>query len=135
MDMLKPRLLVLITMVLVAAASRLIPHPPNLASIRATSIRRQDHGLSARRTLAAPLRSGGQARRGLHHFVRARRGPGVRAAARRGRAGDGADRLAGGGPFPPCSPPPRHRRHAVDNPPFLRLRPPPPYQRAVQDAA
>jgi hypothetical protein len=38
MDMLKPRLLVLIAMVLAAAASRLIPHPPNLASISAIAL-------------------------------------------------------------------------------------------------
>jgi hypothetical protein len=38
MDMLKPRLLALIAMVLVAAASRLIPHPPNLASISAIAL-------------------------------------------------------------------------------------------------
>jgi uncharacterized protein DUF6580 len=38
MDMLKPRLLVLIAMVLAAAGSRLIPHPPNLASISAIAL-------------------------------------------------------------------------------------------------
>jgi hypothetical protein len=38
MDMLKPRLLVVISMVLAAAASRLIPHPPNLASISAIAL-------------------------------------------------------------------------------------------------
>jgi hypothetical protein len=36
--MLKPRLIVLITMVLAAAASRLIPHPPNLTSITAVAL-------------------------------------------------------------------------------------------------
>jgi len=36
--MLKPRLLVVISMVLAAAASRLIPHPPNLASISAIAL-------------------------------------------------------------------------------------------------
>jgi hypothetical protein len=38
MDMLKPRLLVLIAMVLAAALSRIIPHPPNLASISAIAL-------------------------------------------------------------------------------------------------
>jgi hypothetical protein len=38
MDMLKPRLIVLITIVLIAAASRLIPHPPNLTSITAVAL-------------------------------------------------------------------------------------------------
>jgi len=36
--MIRPRLMVLITIVLVAAASRLIPHPPNLASITALAL-------------------------------------------------------------------------------------------------
>ncbi len=34
----KPRLLVLVLMILAAAASRLIPHPPNLASITAVAL-------------------------------------------------------------------------------------------------
>src|ERR1017187_522512 len=38
MDMLKPRLIALITIVLAAAASRLIPHPPNLTSITAVAL-------------------------------------------------------------------------------------------------
>jgi hypothetical protein len=38
MDMFRPRLLMLIAMVLAAAASRLIPHPPNLASISAIAL-------------------------------------------------------------------------------------------------
>src|ERR1035437_6002118 len=38
MDMLKPRLMVLIAIVLAAAGSRLIPHPPNLASISAIAL-------------------------------------------------------------------------------------------------
>jgi hypothetical protein len=36
--MLKPRLIVLITIILIAAASRLIPHPPNLTSITAVAL-------------------------------------------------------------------------------------------------
>ena len=36
--MTKPRLLVLVLMILAAAASRLIPHPPNLASITAVAL-------------------------------------------------------------------------------------------------
>ena len=36
--MLKPRLMVLIAIVLAAAGSRLIPHPPNLASISAITL-------------------------------------------------------------------------------------------------
>ena len=36
--MLKPRLMVLIAMVLAAAASRLIPHPPNLTSVTAVAL-------------------------------------------------------------------------------------------------
>ncbi len=36
--MLKPRLMVLIAIVLAAAGSRLIPHPPNLASISAIAL-------------------------------------------------------------------------------------------------
>src|SRR6266567_7198337 len=36
--MLKPRLLVLISMILVAAASRLIPHPPNVTSLTALAL-------------------------------------------------------------------------------------------------
>jgi hypothetical protein len=36
--MLKPRLIVLIAMVLAAAASRLFPHPPNLTSITAVAL-------------------------------------------------------------------------------------------------
>lgn len=36
--MTKPRLLVLICMILAAAASRLIPHPPNMASITAVAL-------------------------------------------------------------------------------------------------
>jgi hypothetical protein len=38
MDMFKSRLLVLIVMVLAAAASRLIPHPPNLTSVTAVAL-------------------------------------------------------------------------------------------------
>jgi hypothetical protein len=38
MDMLEPRRLVLIAMVVAAAATRLIPHPPNLASISAIAL-------------------------------------------------------------------------------------------------
>ena len=38
MQMLKPRLLVLISMILVAAASRLIPHPPNVTSLTALAL-------------------------------------------------------------------------------------------------
>jgi hypothetical protein len=38
MNMLKPRLIALITIVLAAAASRLIPHPPNLTSITAVAL-------------------------------------------------------------------------------------------------
>src|SRR6266566_178639 len=38
MDMLKPRLMVLLAMVLAAAASRLIPHPPNWTSITAVAL-------------------------------------------------------------------------------------------------
>src|SRR5205085_10901463 len=34
----KPRLVVLVLMILAAAASRLIPHPPNLASITAVAL-------------------------------------------------------------------------------------------------
>jgi hypothetical protein len=36
--MTKPRLIVLVCMILAAAASRLIPHPPNLASITAVAL-------------------------------------------------------------------------------------------------
>jgi hypothetical protein len=36
--MLKPRFLVLISMILVAAASRLIPHPPNVTSLTAVAL-------------------------------------------------------------------------------------------------
>lgn len=36
--MLKPRLLVLISIILVAAASRLIPHPPNVTSLTAVAL-------------------------------------------------------------------------------------------------
>ena len=36
--MTKPRLLVLVCMILAAAASRLIPHPPNMASITAVAL-------------------------------------------------------------------------------------------------
>ena len=85
--------------------------------------------------LAAPVRPGRQARRGLHHAVRARGRSGLRAAGRRGGAGAGADRLAGGVPVHPGHP--RHRlpRQAVDDPPVLRLRQRAADQRAVQDAA
>jgi hypothetical protein len=38
MPMLKPRLLVLISMILLAAASRLIPHPPNVTSLTAVAL-------------------------------------------------------------------------------------------------
>jgi hypothetical protein len=38
MQMLKPRLLVLISVILVAAASRLIPHPPNVTSLTAVAL-------------------------------------------------------------------------------------------------
>jgi hypothetical protein len=38
MDMLKPRLMVLVVVVLAASASRLIPHPPNLTSITAVAL-------------------------------------------------------------------------------------------------
>src|SRR5262249_36468616 len=37
-ELLKPQLMVLIAMVLAAAASRLIPHPPNMASITAVGL-------------------------------------------------------------------------------------------------
>ena len=36
--MLKPRFLVLVSMILVAAASRLIPHPPNMTSLTAAAL-------------------------------------------------------------------------------------------------
>jgi hypothetical protein len=38
MQMLKPRFLVLISMILIAAASRLIPHPPNMTSLTAVAL-------------------------------------------------------------------------------------------------
>jgi hypothetical protein len=38
MQMLKPRFLVLISMILMAAASRLIPHPPNVTSLTAVAL-------------------------------------------------------------------------------------------------
>jgi len=38
MQMLKPRLLVLIFMILAAAATRLIPHPPNMTSLAAIAL-------------------------------------------------------------------------------------------------
>jgi hypothetical protein len=38
MDMRKPRFLVLISLVLIAAASRLIPHPPNMTPIAAVAL-------------------------------------------------------------------------------------------------
>ena len=38
MQMLKPRLLVLVSIVLAAAASRLIPHPPNMTSLTAVAL-------------------------------------------------------------------------------------------------
>ena len=38
MQMLQPRLLILISMILVAAASRLIPHPPNVTSLTALAL-------------------------------------------------------------------------------------------------
>jgi hypothetical protein len=36
--MLKPRILVLVSMILAAAASRLIPHPPNMSSVTAVAL-------------------------------------------------------------------------------------------------
>src|ERR1051326_4121809 len=38
MDMLRPRTMVLIGMILAAALSRLIPHPPNMASVAAVAL-------------------------------------------------------------------------------------------------
>src|SRR5205814_10263694 len=38
MTMLKPRLMLIVTMIAAAAASRLIPHPPNMTSIAAMAL-------------------------------------------------------------------------------------------------
>jgi|ERR1700730_2301508 hypothetical protein len=38
MDMLRPRLVLLISIILLAALSRLIPHPPNMASVTAVAL-------------------------------------------------------------------------------------------------
>ena len=53
--MLAPRMVVLVGMILVAAASRLIPHPPNFASITAVALFAGAYFSSKRLAFLAPL--------------------------------------------------------------------------------
>lgn len=55
MQMLKPRLLVLISMILMAAASRLIPHPPNVTSLTALALFGGAYFLDRRLAFLVPL--------------------------------------------------------------------------------
>jgi hypothetical protein len=55
MDMVKPRLMVLIAIVLAAAASRLIPHPPNMTSITAIALFGGAYFPDKRLTFLVPL--------------------------------------------------------------------------------
>ena len=51
----KPRLLVLVLMILAAAASRILPHPPNIASITAVALFGGAYLTDKRLALIAPL--------------------------------------------------------------------------------
>jgi hypothetical protein len=55
MPMLKPRLLVLISMILLAAATRLIPHPPNMTSLTAVALFGGAYFSDKRLAFAVPL--------------------------------------------------------------------------------